>query len=276
MDEPSSEPLKLGIVGCAEGTHGKVWAELLVAPEGREYGMQPARVWDADPAASQVVAGTTGAEAVHDFRAAGDGVDGVLITELLPTRYLELSRPFLLAGKRVFLNRPLAGSVGDAHCILELARDYGASVYSASALYHTAAGDKARRDLASLGPIRLFSVTGPTDHIGFYLPHAIAALISVLGTGIVRVQALSLEPSVEQMQHAAAPVVVYVEYGKEATGGPARGVIEMVGPASPWYGFVLKLFGANAEAPEIRFEVSYDPLLRTMATFFRTGVEPVP
>jgi hypothetical protein len=50
----------------------------------------------------------------------------------------------------------------------------------------------------------------------------------------------------------------------------------MVGAGAKWYGFVLKLFGADAEAEETHFEVSYDRLLETMAGFFRTGDEPIP
>jgi predicted dehydrogenase len=275
MPEEPTRPVRVGIVGCGEGTHGKVWAEMLAAPGGERFGIVPARVWDADPAAADAVAGATGAVRVEDPSQAGEGMDGVLITELLPARYLELSRPFLKAGMRVFYNRPFAGSVTDAHEILRLAREYGARVYSASALFHTAAGDAARERLPGLGGARLFHVTGPTDHLGFYLPHCVACLVSVLGIGVSRVQALSLTPRTGEPQCAEAPVVVYVEYGPEAAVGPARGTLSMLGPGAQWYGFVLKVYGATAEGEETHYEVSYDRLLDTMARFFRTGAEPI-
>jgi hypothetical protein len=276
LSDMSDTPLRLGIVGCAEGTHGKVWAEMLAAPGGERFGMRPARVWDADADTAAALAKATGAQAVSDARQAGEDVDGILITELFPDRYLELSRPFLEAGKRVFYNRPFAGSARDAKHILDTASRHSATVYSASALYHTTAGEQARAKLGALGQVRLFNMTGPTDHLGFYLPHAIAALVSVLGTGIVKVQAVSLQPSSANPHLATRPVVVYVEYGPSAACGPARGVFEMVGPGAKWYAFVLKLFGAETEADEVHFEVSYDMLLHKMAEFFRTGVEPVP
>lgn len=269
-------PVRVGIVGCAEGTHGKVWGEALATPDGQRFGMTPARVWDADAAVAEQLARTTGAVRVDGPYAVADGMDGVLITELLPTRYLELSQPFLEAGMRVFYNRPFAGSVADAKEILRLAKEYGAKAYSASALYHTAAGEAARQKLPGLTPLRLFNMTGASDHLGFYLPHAIASLVSVLGIGVAKVQALSLRPRADAPQNAEAPVVVYVEYGPEAAVGPVRGVIEMIGPGAKWYAFVLKLFGADAEGEEIHFEVSYDMLLHTMARFFRTGEEPIP
>lgn len=271
----AAPPLKLSIVGCGEGTHGKVWAEMLTAPDGARFGMRPTRVWDARPEAAEQVARATGAEVVADPRAAGDDVDGVLITDLMPDGYLALARPFLEAGRRVFLNRPFAGSVADARAILDLAARHDARVYSASALYHTAAGDAARAALPGLGPIRLFNVVGPSDHLVFYLPHAIAALVSVLGPGVTTVQALSLETRPEEPRLATGPVVLYLRYGPQAAAG-ARGALEMVGPGARWYGFRLKLFGLENESEEVRFEVSYDALLHRMAAFFRTGEEPVP
>jgi hypothetical protein len=274
MDDDGA--VRVGIVGCSEGTHGKVWAEMLATPDGRRFGMTPARVWAADRAVADQVAATTGATRVDEPQQVADGVDGVLITELLPGRYLELARPFLEAGRRVFFNRPFAGSVADAKEIVRLAREHDARIYSASALYHTAAGEAARAALPGLQPLRLFSMVGASDHIGFYLPHGIAALVSVLGIGVTRVQALSLRTRPEAPQCADAPVVVYVEYGPSAAVGPVRGAVDMIGPGAQWYGFVLKLFGANAEGQEVHFEVSYDKLLLLMADFFRTGVEPIP
>lgn len=269
--------VRLGIVGCSEGTHGKVWAELLSKPEGKKFGMHPVRIWDADSKIAETVAKAVGATFVHNFREAGEDVDGILITELFPDRYLELGRPFLEDGKRVFFNRPFAGSMADAREIVRLARSHGAKIYSASALFNTVAARKAQQQLSEIAPVRLFSMTGPSDHIYFYLPHVIASMVSVLGTGIAKVQSLSLNWRLGDAPHrATTPVVVYVEYGPDSRVGPARGVVQMIGPASKWYGFQLKIFGADVEGEEIRFEVSYDLLLERMAEFFRTGVEPVP
>lgn len=275
MLEETGTSVRVGIVGCGEGTHGKVWAEMLAAPGGERFGILPARVWDDDPSAAEAVAGATGAECVGEPRQVAEGMDGVLITELAPDRYLELSRPFLEAGMRVFYNRPFAGSLADAREILRVAREHGARVYSASALLHTAAGESAVAGLPALGAVRLFHVTGPTDHLGFYLPHCIACLVSVLGTGVARVQAVSLTPRADEPRCAEAPVVVYVEYGADAAVGPVRGTLSMLGPGARWYGFVLKLYGTAGESDETRFEVSYDRLLHSLARFLRTGEEPV-
>jgi predicted dehydrogenase len=243
---------------------------MLAQPENANLGMKPSRVWDQDHAQAEALAQRWGAVAVKDPREIAEETDGILITELFPDGYLELARPFLEAGRRVFLNRPFAGSVADAREIVRLAREHDARIYSASALYHTPAGDAARAKLAEIGEVRLFSVTGPTDHIYFYLPHAIAALISVVGPGIERVQAVRLGAREDDPRLADGPVVVYAEY---ASG--ARGVMQMTGPGVKWYAFRLKLIGTEGEMDEVRFEVSYVPLLETMREFFATGVEPI-
>lgn len=270
------EPLRIGIIGCGDNTHGKVWGELLVKPEGAVYGMKPTKVWDASPEAARAFAEATGATVVRHPSMVGEETDGVLITEVMPYRYLELARPLLQKGLRVFLNRPFAGSMEDAREILRLAERHGARIYSASALDHTRQAAQAAEEVQRVQPLRLFNMTGPSDHLTWYLPHAIAAMTSVLGTGVARVRALSLKTTHEDPHRAAEPVVVYVEYGQDAKVGPVRGTLQMIGPGASWYGFSMSLFGAHGEAQEIRFEVTYEHLLHAIARFFRTGEEPIP
>jgi predicted dehydrogenase len=264
------DAMKVGMVGCDRIGHGRAWAEMLAQDEQAFIGMRVAKVWDEDRDLAKELAERIGAVAVDDLREVGEGVEGILITELFPDRYLDLARPFLEDGRRVFFNRPFAGSVADAREIVRVAREHGAKIYSASALYHTPAGEAARARLSEIAPVKLFTMTGPTDHIYFYLPHAIAATVSVLGPGIERVQAVKLVPREDEPTLSDGAVIVYVEY---ASG--ARGVMEMMGPGVDSYAFLLKMFGAKGEAEEVRFEVSYVPMLQTMREFFATGEEPV-
>ncbi len=265
-----SEAMKAGMVGCDRIGHGWAWADMLRQSEQAFIGMRVAKVWDEDRALAEELAELIGAVAVDDRREVAEGTEGILITELFPDRYLELARPFLEAGRRVFFNRPFAGSAADAREIVRLAREHDARIYSASALYHTPAGEAAKARLGEIAPVKLFNMIGPTDHIQFYLPHAIAAVVSVLGPGIERVQAVKLTPREDDPRLSDGPVIVYVEY---ASG--ARGVMEMMGLGVDSYAFLLKMFGAKGEADEVRFEVSYVPMLETMREFFATGVEPV-
>lgn len=265
------EALKIGVVGCGEGTHGKVWAEMLCQPEHASLGMRVVSVWDENLSDAKDLAEKIGAAAVSDWREVAEGVDGLLITELYPDGYLELARPFLEQGRRIFFNRPFAGSMADAREIVRLARKHESPIYSASALFHTPAGEKAAGSALNFAPLKLYNMTGPTDHVWFYLPHAIAALLSVIGPGIRRVRTVSLPLRDDDPHLVSGPVVVYTEHESGA-----KGVIEMTGPGVDWYAFVLKLVGARGEMDEVRFEVTYLPLLEKMRDFFATGVEPIP
>lgn len=269
------DDIRIGIVGCSEGTHGKVWAEMISQPNARTFGMRPMRVWDADPAAADLVARSTHAIAVRDPAEAGLGMDGVWITELHPTNYLALARPYLERGMRLFFNRPFAGSIADAREIIRLARAHGARIYSASALYHTSVLARAQDQVAKLGGVRLFNVTGPTDHLTFYMPHAIACMTSVLGVGVRTVQAIQLAEDPTDSHKTMAPVLATVQYAQDSRCGPATGTIQMVGPGASWYGFRLKAFGPNGETEDIHFDVGYELLLEKMSAFFRTGEEPI-
>ena len=190
------QDVKIGLVGCEKQvTHSWDWAELMASAEGAGIGMRVAKVWDAKRDAAQAFAHAFGAQAVSDLRQVGEDVDGVLITEPLPDRFVTLGRPFLEAGQRVFFNRPFAASMDDAREIVRLAEAYGARIYSGSALHYTDAGDKAREKLADIGDIRLFNATGPTGYTVWYLPHVVACLYSVLGPGVSFVRTLSIDPT---------------------------------------------------------------------------------
>jgi len=269
------QDVKIGLVGCEKQiTHSWAWAELMSGPEGASIGMRVAKVWDTKPDAAQAFAQAFDAQHVSDLAQVGEGVDGVLITEPLPDRFPELGRPFLEAGQRVFFNRPFAASMDDAREIVRLAEAHDARIYSGSALHYTDAGDKAREKLAGIGDIRIFNATGPTGYTLWYLPHVVACLYNVLGPGVSFVRTLSIAPVPSEPNQTSAPIVAYAEYGPDSPIGSARGVLEMTGPDTDWYGFRLKVYGTKDELEEVHYEVSYVRLLQTMAEFFRTGVEP--
>ncbi|GAA5787492.1 Gfo/Idh/MocA family oxidoreductase [Chitiniphilus shinanonensis] len=266
--------LRLGIVGCAPFTHGRMWAEQWRREP--EHGLVAARLWDDDPAVAAQLAAQLGAEVAATPEAVADGCDGVLITVLDAGRYLELARPHLLAGRRVFLNRPLAGSLPDAREILALADAHDARVYSASALLHTHAAERIRTVLAELGELRFFSVTGPTDTADWYLPHLFACLAGTLGSGLARVLHADL-PCIDGDPHRlSGPAIVSVAYRADAAVGPARGVLALVGPGSDWYGFTLKLYGSLGISQDLEFDVGYGLMFAAMRDFFASGAEPLP
>ncbi|BCL74803.1 oxidoreductase [Jeongeupia sp. HS-3] len=273
MSEYADGPIRLGIIGCATGSHGRMWAKQWQSEP--EHGLIAARVWDEDIAATQEIATLTGASVAPSAASVADGCDGVLIATLDPARYLALARPHLEAGRRVFFNRPFAGSLADARAILRLADQHGASVYSASALLHTHAAQTVKAALAEIGTLRFFTLTGPTDTADWYLPHLYACLFSTLGPGLARIIHADLPSPDGDPHRLSAPATVTLEYAADSAVGAARGVLSLVGPGSDWYGFTLKLYGSRRASAEIEFDVGYALLFEQMHRFFSEGTEPV-
>jgi hypothetical protein len=208
-------------------------------------------------------------------------VDGVFIAEALPFRYPELAAPFIKAGVRTFLNRPLAASALEAAQLIKLGRDSGNPILAASALAVDPQVIAIRQGRAEFAPIKVVNVTGPSDHFWNYVPHIISALVGALGGGIVEIQAhdLSLDGSGITIQN---PVVVFFRYGPSSDVGPVRGTLQMVPGSQPgdWYGFRMKLFGRK-ESPDYALfqtaegESSWMPIYRLLIDFFRDGKRPI-
>ncbi|WP_148715909.1 Gfo/Idh/MocA family oxidoreductase [Chitinolyticbacter meiyuanensis] len=269
-----SNALRIGIIGCADYTHGRMWARQW--HQEAQHGLVAARVWDADASVAVALANEIGAEVVSTPQAVAEGCDGVVIATLQPADYLALAAPHLAAGRRVFLNRPLAGSVADARSVFALADAHSAAVYSASALLHTRAASRIRATLAEIGALRYFSLVGPTDTADWYLPHLYACLASTLGPGLARVVQADL-PSLSGDPHRLrGPATVMVEYAADSPVGAARGTLTLLGPGSDWYGFTLKLYGSSGVSAELDFDVGYELLFAAMRRFFLDGTAPTP
>lgn len=111
--------------------------------------------------------------------------DGVLILSVDGRAHLAQAREVLRAGKPVFIDKPLAGSLADGISIARLARDLGVPLFSSSNLRYAAAVRKVLA--AEIGPIRGAISYGPATvepllpDFFFYGIHATEALFAVLG-----------------------------------------------------------------------------------------------
>lgn len=269
-----SNPLRIGIIGCAEYTHGRMWARQW--HQQAQHGLVAARLWDADARVATALAEEISAEVAATPQAVADNCDGVVIATLQPADYLGLATPHLAAGRRVFLNRPLAGSLADARSLFALADTHGAAVYSASALLHTHAASRIRATLAEIGTLRYFSLVGPTDTADWYLPHLYACLASTLGPGLARVVHADLPCHAGDPHRLAGPATVIVEYATDSPLGAVSGTLTLIGPGSDWYGFTLKLYGSSGASAELDFDVGYALLFDAMRRFFLDGAAPLP
>jgi predicted dehydrogenase len=271
-------PLRLGIVGY-EG-HGRLFTEELNGGLGAKIGLVVTQVWHREPI-PQEEKEKYGFAVVPSPEAMIGKVDGVFIAETLPFRYPELAAPFIRAGVRTFLNRPLAASAEAAAGLIKLGRDAGNPILAASALAVDPRVLEIRKARAEFAPLKIVNVTGPSDHFWNYVPHLISALVGVLGPGIEEVQAhdLSLEPGGITVRN---PLVVFFRYGADSEAGPVRGTLQMVSGGQPgdWYGFRIKLFGRK-ESPDYELfqtpdgESAWLPLYRVLIDFFKQGKRPL-
>ena len=116
---------------------------------------------------------------------------------------------------RTFLNRPLAASANDAAALLKLARECKNPIFAASLLAVDPSVMAVREERKQFEPLKIVNVTGPTNHFWWYVPHAISALVSALGSGIEEVYVHDFEWDQEGVTFRN-PLVVFFRYGKDA------------------------------------------------------------
>jgi len=276
-EEAVPRPLLVGVVGY-EG-HGSVFTEDLNAGLGDKIGLKVAYVWHKapiDPAKIEKFKFN-----VVDKPADMIGkIDGVIIAEELPHRYRELAEPFIRAGVRTFLNRPLAASAKDAVEILRLARECNTPVMAASLLAVDPSVLAVREEWKQYAPLKIVNVTGPTNHFWWYVPHSISVLVTALGPGIDEIHVHDFTWDQEGVTFRD-PLVIFFRYGKDTPVGPVRGTIQIVPQTQEgdWYGFRMKLYGRK-ESPEYVLmktppgESPWMPIYKTMIPFFREGKVP--
>ncbi len=185
-------------------------------------------------------------------------VDAVLLESVDGRPHLEQARPVLRAHKRLFIDKPIAGSLRDAAEIFMLAKEQGVPVFSSSAL-RFAANTQAVHN-GSLGKVSYAETYGPCEvephhpDLFWYGVHGVEALYTIMGTGCQTVQ----------------------------RGTTPDGKIEVIGL---WSGGRKGVFredkefhglakGEKGEAPAGSFD-GYLPLVAQIMKFFETGIAPV-
>lgn len=200
-------------------------------------------------------------------------VDAVMLTSVDGRQHLAQVRPVFAARKRVFIDKPLAGSFKDAQVIARLSRETGTPFFSSSSL-------RFQPELQALrGSPELGEVVGAATHgpcpIHTYVPdlfwygiHAVEMLYTLMGPGV---------ETVTRVHTADADVVV----GRWKDG--RLGVMRGHRTGAQTYGAVaygrkaILSFGVpRPDAPKEPSLPAYPALLEATLAFFRTGVPPVP
>ena len=204
-----------------------------------------------------------GVEIVDSIEALLQKVDVVLLTSVDGRPHLAQATPVFKAGKRVFIDKPLAASLADARAIVALSKQTRTPFFSASSVrFHQ--DIPGLRDNASLGRIKSVEATYLLQKIDFhpdlyyYGIHGVEALYAVMGTGCV-----TLSRKVE------ADTDVTTCTWKDGRIGTFRG-LPKADPAQP----LLTITGESGTA-RTTGAAGNDAIVRAIAEFFHTGRAPV-
>jgi len=271
------EPIKVGIVGL-DTSHVVAFTQLLNDPKNPNH-IPGARVVAAFKGGSPDVESSStrlegftktlqekwGVEIVDSIEALCTKVDAVLLESVDGRPHLAQAKPIFAAKKKVFIDKPLAGSYADGVEIARLAKESGTPFFSASSVRFYEAITKTKEDPA-LGKVLgcdAFSPASLEPHhpdLFWYGVHGVEALFTVMGPGCESVRC-----TFDKDTHL---VVGRWKDGRTAT---YRGIRK--GKAD--YG--VTIFGEKAVRSSLAVQAKndYHNLVVEIVKFFKTGTPPV-
>ena len=268
----ADEPIRVGIIGL-DTSHALAFMKLFNNAEAADH-VPGCRVVAAYPQGSRDIASSVsrvpeytkvmqeaGVEIVDSIDELLTKVDAVLLESNDGRVHLEQAAPVLAAGKRVFIDKPLAGSLADAIAIFKLAEHHGTPVFTASGLRFGEATQAVRH--GSLGKVLGASTYSPCSleathmDLAWYGIHGCEALFTLMGTGcqqVTRAHSDDFELVTGVWEGGRIGSFRGIRAGKAGYGGTA--------------------FGEKGIAEAGGFD-GYRPLVVAIADFFATGEPPV-
>jgi len=200
-------------------------------------------------------------EIVDSVQAVVDQCDAVLLETNDGRPHLEQVLPALRAHKPVFIDKPIAASLGDAVAIFMAAEKYQTPVFSSSSLRYVTSAQQVRS--GSIGKVYGCDAMSncplePTHpDLYWYGIHGVETLFTVMGTGcqtVSRTHSDDLDVVVGLWQDGRIGTFRGIRKGKADYGGVAFGENE-----------ILKLGSYEG----------YRPLVVEIVKFFRTNQSPI-
>ncbi|NOY30325.1 MAG: Gfo/Idh/MocA family oxidoreductase [Planctomycetes bacterium] len=268
-----SETIRAGIIGC-DTSHSLAFTKILNSPDAGDS-FANVRVVAVFPGGSKDIASSRDrvGKFAEELRGMGiavvdsidlllEQVDVVLLESCDGRKHLEQVRPVMAAGKRVFVDKPFAGSLADAVEIINLSKKYNTPFFSSSAMrFKTGVFDA--RGSAEFGQITGCAAHSPCPlepthpDLYWYGVHGVETLFTIMGAGC---------ESVSRTQTEGTELVVGV--WKDGRIGSFRG--QRSGKRD--YGALV--FGTKSNKYLSGFG-GYEPLVGQIAQFFKTGIPPV-
>ena len=189
-------------------------------------------------------------------------VDVVLLETNDGRLHYEQALPVLKAGKRMFIDKPIAGSLADTVAIFKAAKKYNVPVFSSSSLRFTpAVQDIAKEKTVGkvIGADTFSPCTIEKTHpdLFWYGIHGVETLFTIMGRGcrqVVRVHQDGTDMVVGTWQDGRIGTFRGTRTGKYDLGGTA--------------------FGEKGNS-QFSADGGYEPLLKEIIQFFKTGIPPV-
>ena len=173
------------------------------------------------------------------------------------------------SGKPVFIDKPLAHNLTDAIKIYEAGKKFNAKYFSSSALRYGKVAQEARN--GAYGKIRGAALISPSpleeqgthNFYTWYGIHGFEPLVTIMGMGVDKVSCF---------RNDTDDVINAV--WKDGRMGELR----LQRKSWIYSGYVLPEKPKDKKNPVVVFDgyPGYEPLLREIVTFFKTGIVPVP
>ena len=270
------EDLKVGIIGL-DTSHVTAFTEILNNPENKKHvpGAKVVAAYrggsdDIEASYSRLDKFTNalkdkyGVKIYPSIEELCKNVDVVLLESLDGRKHLEQAEMVFKAGKKVFIDKPLAGNLKQCIEIYKLGKKYNVPWWSSSSLrYHQKTQELAKKDFGKIysvvshGPI---SIEPSHTDLFWYGVHATEAMYTIIGPGC---------EEVTRVQNGATEVVV----GKWKNGSMGTVVGHKTGKAK--YKYSLHINAEKAYANEA-IGSDYGKMLVDVVKFFKTGEIPVP
>ncbi len=187
----------------------------------------------------------------------------MILTSVDGRAHLEQVKPVIAAGKPVYIDKPLAGTLADAVAIMRLAEKSRVPCFSSSSLRYS-------QDIIALAdPAKIGKVLGCETHspctleehhpdFYWYGIHGVEILYTIMGAGC---------QSVSRVHTPGTDVAVGV--WKDGRIGSFRGLRA----GKPDYGATV--YGSKANTCGGKYN-GHEPLVVEIVKFFKTGKSPVP
>jgi len=269
----AADELRLGLIGL-DTSHVTAFTKLLNdtkhkdhVPGGKVVAAFKGGSPDIESSASRVEGYTKqlqddfGVKIVPTIEELCQQVDAVLLMSVDGRPHLEQAKPVIKAGKPMFIDKPVAGSLRDAIEIYRLAKEAKVPVFSSSSYRYYESLVEVKK--ANVGEIRSVISYGPAHlephhpDLFWYGVHPTEALFTMLGTGC------------ETVSRTTTPDTDIIS---GIWSGGRIGTLHALRKGPTPHKVIV--FGTKAVA-EQKGSGDYAPLVREIMKFLKTGVAPV-